>query len=69
MWPGPHAVSIWGELVTGKKAMLMEQIQKGQSKLSTMTASQIEITTDELAEWHDSSRSWLLTGDEAKVIQ
>jgi len=57
MWSGPQAVSIWSELVAGRKAMFMKQIQTEQFKLSTMTASQIEITTDELAEWDASARS------------
>ncbi|QKX55532.1 uncharacterized protein TRUGW13939_02626 [Talaromyces rugulosus] len=57
MWSGPQAVSIWSELVAGRKGMFLEQIQKEQFKLSTMTASQIEITTEELAEWDASARS------------
>lgn len=57
MWSAPQAVSIWSELIAGRKAMFMEKIQKQQFKLSDMTASQIEITTDELAEWDASARS------------
>jgi hypothetical protein len=57
MWSGPEAVSIWSELVTDRRAILMERSKEEQVHISTMTASQIEISRDQLAEWDASARA------------
>jgi hypothetical protein len=57
IWSGPEAVSIWSELVTERKAVLMRRIQEEQFQLSIITASQIEISRNQLAEWDASARS------------
>lgn len=58
IWSGPEAISIWSELVAARSALLKERIRKSDEfSIATVTASQIEVTRERLAEWDASARS------------
>ncbi|KAF2173320.1 hypothetical protein M409DRAFT_62854 [Zasmidium cellare ATCC 36951] len=65
MWSSSEATSIWVELVEGRKDDISRCDPSEPLHLSTMTAAQVHITRDQLAEWDNSARSWLRTADEA----
>ena len=56
-WPSPKAVSIWSELITARKKLLQSRVQEDMFHLSMMTACQIEIDRERIAEWDASARS------------
>lgn len=57
MWSAPEATAIWSEIVSARKALLEESLRGVEFQASALTASQIEVTSDRLAEWDASARS------------
>ena len=58
VWSGPEAISIWSELVATRSALLKERVRKSDEfSVATVTASQIEVSREKLAEWDASARS------------
>ena len=57
IWSGPEATSIWSELVEARKLALQHECQGQEFSLETVTAAQITLTRDNLAEWDASARS------------
>jgi hypothetical protein len=67
MWSGPEATSIWVELVSERKLALVSHLNDGGSiNMSSIAASEISLTRDQLARWDASARAWLCTADLAK---
>ena len=56
-WKSVEAISIWSELVSTRKAILQEQLNSPSVNINAVTASQLEISRDALAEWDGSARS------------
>jgi hypothetical protein len=54
---GAEAVAIWSELVTARKAQFEERLKDDQFHLGHLTAAQIEVGLDKLAEWDASARA------------
>ncbi|KAL5328141.1 hypothetical protein ACEPPN_005850 [Leptodophora sp. 'Broadleaf-Isolate-01'] len=69
MWSASEAIAIWSELVTARKARLEETLRGLEFQASSLIASRIEVSHESLAEWDASARSWLRTGDKAKLLQ
>ena len=57
MWSAPEATAIWSELVIARKAVLEESLRGLEFQTSALTASQIEVSQESLAEWDASARS------------
>lgn len=55
-WPEREAIAIWVELVVRRKAILQERCHNQTFKASMIQASQIQISTEQLAEWDVSAR-------------
>jgi hypothetical protein len=56
-WKSVEAVSIWSDLVSARKVALQKQLNGHSFNINTVTASQLEISRDALAEWDDSARA------------
>jgi len=69
MFARPEATAIWAELVEERKKELASEHDIKPHNISTLLAAHISIPRDLLAEWDDSTRSWLQVADEAKSIQ
>ncbi|KAI9685627.1 MAG: hypothetical protein M1820_010777 [Bogoriella megaspora] len=70
VWSGPEATSVWVEIVETRRAFLKEQIRKSEEiSIAAITASQIDISREKLAEWDASARSWIRSADKAKSKQ
>lgn len=52
-----EAVALWSEIVAARKAVLQEQLNGQTINVNSLTASQVEITREALAEWDASARS------------
>jgi hypothetical protein len=57
VWSRTEAISIWSELVSVRKRTLRHELQASEFNINAVTACQIEIRRDELAEWDASARS------------
>ncbi|KAF2180660.1 hypothetical protein K469DRAFT_639715 [Zopfia rhizophila CBS 207.26] len=68
-WQSGEAISIWNELVTTRKAILRERLNGPNISMNTVTASQLDIAREDLAEWDASARAWLNVADKAKCRQ
>ncbi|KAH0565865.1 hypothetical protein GP486_000743 [Trichoglossum hirsutum] len=67
IWPGPEAISVWVELVAGRKREIETSHDSSDaSNLSTVAAARQELTRDQLARWDASARAWIRAADEAK---
>ncbi|KAF2109360.1 hypothetical protein BDV96DRAFT_651797 [Lophiotrema nucula] len=60
MWDTPEAVSIWMELITDRKNFLSQS-----GKRMDFAASRVELTREEISNWHASAHAWRLTADQA----
>jgi hypothetical protein len=56
IWKAAEAVSIWTELVAGRKAQLLQRLEKDEFRMSDAASARIEITRDQLAAWDNSAR-------------
>jgi len=56
IWKAAEAVSIWTELVAGRKAQLLQRLEKDEFQMSDAASARIEITRDQLAAWDNSAR-------------
>ena len=63
MWSPQEAVSIWHEVVEGRRKIL----QRNKSNPVCLAASQVTLSRAQLADWDASARSWLEIADEAKL--
>lgn len=61
MWPASEATAIWSELVSARRAQLEESLRGIEFQASALTASQIEVSRESLAEWDASARSVCLS--------
>ena len=57
VWSGAQAVSIWSELISGRKAQLEERLKGDQFHVGHLMASRIDIGLQKLAEWDASARA------------
>ncbi|OCL08862.1 hypothetical protein AOQ84DRAFT_397688 [Glonium stellatum] len=64
MWKG-RATAVWAEMVSRRKAMLKQRLAEDIFSLDDFTASTIQISRDQLAEWDASARAWLESADTA----
>jgi hypothetical protein len=70
IWKSSEAVSIWVEILEGRKLQIQAQLERsGRVELNTMMAVQQQIGRMELAEWDSSARSWLQVADQVKCLQ
>jgi hypothetical protein len=69
MWTAPEATSIWSQLVSERRSILQKRMEFNPTHLSTIAASRLYLSRDQLAEWDASARAWLNTADEAKLVQ
>lgn len=66
IWSGPQAVSIWTEIIEGRKHEL-EKLGVDDIEFSQVAAMQANVTREQLGEWDASVRAWLKTADTAKT--
>ncbi|KAJ4359621.1 uncharacterized protein N0V89_000176 [Didymosphaeria variabile] len=64
-----EAVALWSEIVATRKILLQEQLSGPSIHINSLTASQVEITREALAEWDASARSWLSMADKSMSRQ
>jgi hypothetical protein len=57
VWSGSEAVSIWSELVAGRKLQLEARLKDDQFHMGHLMASKIDIGLEKLAEWDASARA------------
>lgn len=57
VWSSPEAVSIWSELIATRKSILQERLRGNDFSMNTVTAAQIDLSRDKLAEWDSSARA------------
>ena len=67
IWTGPEATSIWVELVSDRKKELEKANESDLGYLSSLAASQINLSRIQLAEWDASARAWLRAADEGML--
>ena len=65
-WSPAEATAIWEELVRERKMELKEAEQKSGIHIGAIMASNIEVSTQELARWDAGARAWLESADKAK---
>ena len=64
MWDGPEAISIWVEIVEGRKLEIAKKFEESNiGDLAAHLAAQQELTRIQLAEWDASARAWLRVAD------
>lgn len=72
IWEQKDAISIWEELLKGRKMEIEEtfQIENSMSvaACSSYLASLQTITRTQLGEWDDSARAWLRTADRSPIV-
>ena len=56
-WSGPEATAIWSEIVAARRALLQERLQQQQFHISLVSACQIDVEREKLAEWDASARA------------
>ena len=56
-WTHSEAVSIWSEIIIARKAVLQARMQEREFNIGMVTACQIDVDRDRLAEWDASARS------------
>lgn len=70
IWDGPEAISIWVEIVNGRKLEIKSQFEQNNiGDLAANMAAQQELTRMQLAEWDASARAWLRAADMVKMKQ
>lgn len=69
MWSGPQATSIWVELVDERKKELARSDPSEPLHISTVSAAEIVLSREQLAEWDNSARSWLRTADDVMKLK
>ena len=57
IWSAPEATAIWSELVAARRSILEDSLRGLEFQASALTASQIEIAPERLAEWDASARA------------
>ena len=57
VWSSSEAISIWSEIITARKSLLQSRVQGQEFHPSMVTACQVDIERDRLAEWDASARS------------
>lgn len=57
VWSSPEAVSIWSEIIAARKSVLQARVQEREFHIGMITACQIDIDREKLAEWDASARS------------
>jgi hypothetical protein len=66
-WSASEAISIWVELVEGRKLEIAEAFDRDSiSDYSTLAATRSEITRAQLADWDASARAWVRVADNVK---
>ena len=65
IWLAPDAISVWTEVIAERKRMLSSLGENDPLNMSSLAASQVMISREQIASWDSSIRSWLLTADEA----
>ena len=68
IWSGPEATSIWVELVDTRRQALSAFDERDMLNISSLAASRISVSREQLAKWDASARAWLLTADEAREL-
>jgi hypothetical protein len=69
MWSGPEATSIWAEIIEERKKELSAMDVGSIQFPTSLLASQITVSRDQLAEWDNSAHAWLRAADESKKVQ
>ncbi|PHH87084.1 hypothetical protein CDD83_9334 [Cordyceps sp. RAO-2017] len=71
IWNNTEAVSIWDELVVGRRSEIAAKFEQGEMLPDCMVfaAAQQEMTRDHLARWDASARAWLQSADLARRRQ
>ena len=66
LWNSSEAISIWIELVDGRKKDLAGQKRQDHSSNSPSTVTaDLDVTRQDLNDWDSSARAWLQTADES----
>jgi hypothetical protein len=68
-WDAPEAISIWVEIVTGRRHEIALEIDGGGAVpfATAAAAAQAEIPRQQLAEWDASARAWLEVANSVKT--
>jgi hypothetical protein len=61
IWKGPQASSIWYEMIEARKIELQKRVEGNKFHLNEVTAIQIQIGREQLAEWDASARSNIIS--------
>lgn len=56
IWNGPKATAIWAELIATRKTLLDKRLEGTEFKMEEVTASKIQLSREQLAEWDASAR-------------
>lgn len=65
IWTAPEAVSIWAEVIAERKRMLSNLSENDSLHYSSLAASQVTISREQISLWDSSIRAWLFTANEA----
>ena len=65
IWSAPEAISIWTEIIAERKRLLSSLGENDPLNMTSLAASQVRISRDQVASWDSSIRAWLLTANEA----
>lgn len=63
VWSPCEAVSIWQELVNGRKLEISLPEASNSNSLNSIVAANLSINVDQLSEWDASARAWLQAAD------
>jgi hypothetical protein len=68
-WSGPHATSIWVELVAERRRALKERMRDGMydTSLQLSLAISEDLSRSDLAQWDSSTRAWLQIADDVQI--
>lgn len=71
MWDAPEAISIWSEVITGRRQQVASDLENGVALPFSMAAAaaQQDIPRSQLAEWDSSARAWIQTADNIMLKQ
>ncbi|KAF1818579.1 uncharacterized protein K489DRAFT_384767 [Dissoconium aciculare CBS 342.82] len=69
IWTAHEATAIWEELIENRKADLGTADSADPMDISSLAASRIEITRDQISRWDASARAWISVADGVKKKQ
>ncbi|KAF2232360.1 hypothetical protein EV356DRAFT_450297, partial [Viridothelium virens] len=69
IWTASEATAIWDEIIQARKHELSQNDPAAPLNISSVAASRVDITREQMAAWDASARSWLSMADGVKRRQ